>query len=68
MEGAGTFLADDLASTSIFFLLFPLTHEGLWSYYYSKSGRPLKKLSERKGFSRLGHMASGGSPDCSGKT
>ncbi|KAL0340657.1 UNVERIFIED_CONTAM: hypothetical protein Sradi_4582500 [Sesamum radiatum] len=32
----------------------------------SKSGRPLKKQSERKGFSRLGHMASGGSPDCSG--
>ncbi|KAL0403554.1 UNVERIFIED_CONTAM: hypothetical protein Sradi_1996200 [Sesamum radiatum] len=31
----------------------------------SKSGRPLKKQSERKGFSRLGHMASGGSPDCS---
>ncbi|KAK4435926.1 hypothetical protein Salat_0756200 [Sesamum alatum] len=34
----------------------------------SKSGRPLKKLSERKGFSRLGHMASGGSPDCSGES
>lgn len=33
---------------------------------YSKSGRPLKKLSDRKGFSRLGHMANGGSPDCSG--
>ncbi|PIN26644.1 hypothetical protein CDL12_00624 [Handroanthus impetiginosus] len=31
----------------------------------SKSGRPLKKLSDRKGFSRLGHMVNGGSPDCS---
>ncbi|XP_011102063.1 uncharacterized protein LOC105180111 isoform X2 [Sesamum indicum] len=34
----------------------------------SKSGRPLKKQSERKGFSRLGHMATGGSPDCSGES
>ncbi|KAL6524662.1 hypothetical protein OROHE_015944 [Orobanche hederae] len=34
----------------------------------SKSGRPLKKLSDRKGFSRLGHIASGGSPDCSGES
>ncbi|KAK6144631.1 hypothetical protein DH2020_021451 [Rehmannia glutinosa] len=34
----------------------------------SKSGRPLKKLSDRKGFSRLGHMANGGSPDCSGES
>ncbi|KAL7148114.1 hypothetical protein ABFS83_06G156300 [Erythranthe nasuta] len=34
----------------------------------SRSGRPLKKLSDRKGFSRLGHMANGGSPDCSGES
>ncbi|XP_057789312.1 uncharacterized protein LOC131006156 isoform X2 [Salvia miltiorrhiza] len=34
----------------------------------SKSGRPLKKLSDRKGFSRLGHMPNGGSPDCSGES
>ncbi|KAL3838187.1 hypothetical protein ACJIZ3_022778 [Penstemon smallii] len=34
----------------------------------SKSGRPLKKLSDRKGFSRLGHVAYGGSPDCSGES
>ncbi|KAH6802979.1 hypothetical protein C2S51_034425 [Perilla frutescens var. frutescens] len=34
----------------------------------SKSGRPLKKLSDRKGFSRLGHMANGSSPDCSGES
>ncbi|KAL0322125.1 UNVERIFIED_CONTAM: hypothetical protein Scaly_2508900 [Sesamum calycinum] len=34
----------------------------------SKSGRPLKKLSDRKGFSRLGHVANGGSPDCSGES
>ncbi|GER28900.1 chloroplast Ycf2 [Striga asiatica] len=34
----------------------------------SKSGRPLKKLSDRKGFSRLGHIANGGSPDCSGES
>ncbi|KAI3809265.1 hypothetical protein L1987_25236 [Smallanthus sonchifolius] len=33
----------------------------------SKSGRPLKKLSDRKGFSRLGHLQNGGS-DCTGKT
>ncbi|KAL8538876.1 hypothetical protein ACS0TY_000759 [Phlomoides rotata] len=33
----------------------------------SKSGRPLKKLSERKGYSRLGHVANGGSPDCNGE-
>lgn len=32
----------------------------------SKSGRPLKKPSDRKGFSRLGHTASGDSPDCTG--
>ncbi|XP_047979781.1 uncharacterized protein LOC125221631 isoform X3 [Salvia hispanica] len=31
----------------------------------SKSGRPLKKQSDRKGVSRLGH---GGSPDCSGES
>ncbi|XP_047970375.1 uncharacterized protein LOC125213724 isoform X2 [Salvia hispanica] len=34
----------------------------------SKSGRPLKKLSDRKNFSRLGHMTNGGSPDCSGES
>ncbi|XP_051142771.1 uncharacterized protein LOC127259459 isoform X2 [Andrographis paniculata] len=34
----------------------------------SKSGRPLKKLSDRKGFSRLGNVANGGSPDCSGES
>ncbi|KAF5770550.1 hypothetical protein HanXRQr2_Chr14g0660661 [Helianthus annuus] len=33
----------------------------------SKSGRPLKKLSDRKGFSRLGHLQNGGS-DCTGKS
>ncbi|KAD7479894.1 hypothetical protein R6Q59_008727 [Mikania micrantha] len=33
----------------------------------SKSGRPLKKLSDRKGFSRLGNLQNGG-PDCSGKS
>ncbi|GFP97273.1 hypothetical protein PHJA_001871400 [Phtheirospermum japonicum] len=32
----------------------------------SKSGRPLKKLSDRKGFSRVGNVANGGSLDCSG--
>nr|GMC92707.1 uncharacterized protein LOC109148070 [Ipomoea batatas] len=32
----------------------------------SKSGRPLKKQSERKGFSRLGHPTSSGSPDFTG--
>ncbi|KAI7730244.1 hypothetical protein M8C21_023081 [Ambrosia artemisiifolia] len=31
----------------------------------SKSGRPLKKLSDRKGFSRLGHVQNGGS-ECTG--
>ncbi|KAL1542284.1 hypothetical protein AAHA92_26404 [Salvia divinorum] len=34
----------------------------------SKSGRPLKKQSDRKGVSRLGHMPNGGSPDCSGES
>lgn len=34
----------------------------------SKSGRPLKKPSDRKGFSRLGHTVSGGSPDCTGES
>ncbi|EPS63070.1 hypothetical protein M569_11718, partial [Genlisea aurea] len=34
----------------------------------SRSGRPLKKLSDRKGFSRLGHMANGVSPDYSGES
>ncbi|KAL8518189.1 hypothetical protein ACS0TY_009527 [Phlomoides rotata] len=34
----------------------------------SKSGRPLKKLSDRKGISRLGHVTNGGSPDCSGES
>ncbi|XP_057803647.1 uncharacterized protein LOC131018971 isoform X2 [Salvia miltiorrhiza] len=34
----------------------------------SKSGRPLKKLSDRKNFSRLGHVTNGGSPDCSGES
>ncbi|EPS74047.1 hypothetical protein M569_00708, partial [Genlisea aurea] len=34
----------------------------------SKSGRPLKKLSDRKSFSRLGHLANGGSPDYSGES
>ncbi|KAL2557972.1 hypothetical protein Fot_02711 [Forsythia ovata] len=34
----------------------------------SKSGRPLKKLSDRKGFSRLGHVANGGSPDFNGES
>ncbi|KAI3793541.1 hypothetical protein L1987_36160 [Smallanthus sonchifolius] len=33
----------------------------------SKSGRPMKKLSDRKGFSRLGHLQNGGS-DCTGKS
>ncbi|XP_022865627.1 uncharacterized protein LOC111385469 isoform X2 [Olea europaea var. sylvestris] len=33
----------------------------------SKSGRTLKKLSDRKGVSRLGHVASGGSPDFNGE-
>ncbi|GER51192.1 N-acetylmuramic acid 6-phosphate etherase [Striga asiatica] len=33
----------------------------------SKSGRPLKKLSDRKGYSRLVHIANGGSPSGSGK-
>ncbi|RAL51173.1 hypothetical protein DM860_005529 [Cuscuta australis] len=32
----------------------------------SKSGRPLKKQSERKGFSRLGHPTSSESPDFTG--
>ncbi|CAA0814375.1 Unknown protein [Striga hermonthica] len=34
----------------------------------SKSGRPLKKLSDRKGYSRLVHIANGGSPSCSGES
>ncbi|XP_022889525.1 uncharacterized protein LOC111405065 isoform X2 [Olea europaea var. sylvestris] len=34
----------------------------------SKSGRPLKKLSDRKVFSRLGHVANGGSPDFNGES
>ncbi|XP_047979311.1 uncharacterized protein LOC125221228 [Salvia hispanica] len=34
----------------------------------SKSGRPLKKLSDRRNFSRLGHVTNGGSPDCSGES
>ncbi|XP_076936838.1 uncharacterized protein LOC143604157 [Bidens hawaiensis] len=33
----------------------------------SKSGRPLKKLSDRKGVSSLGHKQNGGS-DCTGKS
>lgn len=33
----------------------------------SKSGRPLKKHLERKGFSRLGNSLSSGSPDFTGK-
>ncbi|XP_041992048.1 uncharacterized protein LOC121742961 isoform X1 [Salvia splendens] len=33
-----------------------------------KSGRPLKKLSDRRNFSRLGHVTHGGSPDCSGES
>lgn len=41
----------------------------LWGFLLncdSKSGRPLKKLSDRKVFSRLGHVANGGSPDFNG--
>ncbi|XP_042043167.1 uncharacterized protein LOC121788581 isoform X1 [Salvia splendens] len=34
----------------------------------SKSGRPLKKLSDRRNISRLGHVTNGGSPDCSGES
>ncbi|KAK4359680.1 hypothetical protein RND71_021909 [Anisodus tanguticus] len=34
----------------------------------SKSGRPLKKHSERKGFSRLGNPLSSGSPDFTGES
>jgi hypothetical protein len=35
---------------------------------FSKSGRPpLKKLSDRKAFTRLGHTSIGGSPDLAGK-
>ncbi|KAK6136105.1 hypothetical protein DH2020_030153 [Rehmannia glutinosa] len=34
----------------------------------SKSGPPFKKLSDRKGFSRLGHVANEGSPNCSGES
>ncbi|CAI9773973.1 unnamed protein product [Fraxinus pennsylvanica] len=34
----------------------------------SKSGRLLKKLSDRKGLSRLVHVANGGSPDFSGES
>lgn len=34
----------------------------------SKSGRPLKKASDRKGFSRLGHAISAGSPDFTGES
>ncbi|KAA8534553.1 hypothetical protein F0562_032070 [Nyssa sinensis] len=34
----------------------------------SKSGRPLKKLSDRKGFSRLGHTLNSGSPDFTGES
>ncbi|XP_022889984.1 uncharacterized protein LOC111405377 isoform X4 [Olea europaea var. sylvestris] len=34
----------------------------------SKSGRVLKKLSDRKGSSRLVHVANGGSPDFSGES
>ncbi|KAL3520888.1 hypothetical protein ACH5RR_019037 [Cinchona calisaya] len=34
----------------------------------SKSGRPLKKASDRKGFSRLGHAIGAGSPDFTGES
>ncbi|KZV55280.1 hypothetical protein F511_06757 [Dorcoceras hygrometricum] len=34
----------------------------------SKSGRRLKKLSDRRGFPRPGHLGNGGSPDCSGES
>ncbi|XP_073019184.1 uncharacterized protein [Primulina eburnea] len=34
----------------------------------SKSGRRLKKLADRRGFPRFGHLANGGSPDCSGES
>ncbi|XP_073122098.1 uncharacterized protein [Henckelia pumila] len=34
----------------------------------SKSGRRLKKLADRRGFPRIGHLANGGSPDCSGES
>lgn len=46
----------------IFFFVFSM----FFFIVCSKSGRPLKKLSERKGFSRLSHVAKGSSPDCSG--
>lgn len=60
------FFADE---TEFYFFVssFPLLLMRSLSYCYSKSGRPLKKQSDRKGFSRLGHVANGGSPDCSGK-
>ena len=32
----------------------------------SKTGRPLKKLWDRRGFSRRGHMPNNGSPDITG--
>lgn len=50
----------------LYFLITSLYLVDFLSYCCSKSGRPLKKLSDRKGFSRLGHMANGSSPDCSG--
>ncbi|XP_075496929.1 uncharacterized protein LOC142533892 isoform X1 [Primulina tabacum] len=34
----------------------------------SKSGRRLKKLADRRGFPRLGHLANGASPDYSGES
>lgn len=34
----------------------------------SKTGRPLKKLLDRKGFSRRGHMLNSGSPDFTGES
>ena len=38
-------------------------------FCFSKSGRPpLKKMSERKGVARLGHINAFGSPDFSGIT
>lgn len=44
-----------------------MSHDVFFHICYSKSGRPPKKLSDRRGFSRLGPMANGDSPDCSGK-
>lgn len=59
-------------SANNFFFLFHCLFSITWLYLmiynlFSKSGRPpLKKLSDRKAFSRVSQTSAGGSPDCTG--